>query len=63
MTWVFDDSSCYNAYADDALNASRINAKPDEKQPHIHDTMWQGNVQLDDMRKEIANHPDFTMEK
>ena len=45
VIWVFDHSSCHGAYGDDALNASRMNAKPGGKQPIMHDTIWQGNVQ------------------
>lgn len=34
VIWIFENSSCHNAYAEDALNASRMNAKPGGKQPH-----------------------------
>ena len=40
VVWVFDNSSCHNAYADDALNANNMNAKPGGKQPCLRDTEW-----------------------
>ena len=40
VVWVFDNSSCHNAYADDALNANNMNAKPGGKQAHLRDTEW-----------------------
>ena len=43
--WVFDNSSCHNAYSDDALLASRMNAKPGGKQPVLRDTMCNGQAQ------------------
>ena len=45
LIWLFDNSSCHNAYADDALNASLINAKPGGKQLCMRDTVWNGKVQ------------------
>ena len=45
VVWVFDHSSCHGAYADDALIASRMNAKPGGKQPLLRDTVWDGKVQ------------------
>ena len=42
---MFDHSSCHGAYADDALIASRMNAKPGGKQPLLRDTVWDGKVQ------------------
>ena len=45
LIWVFDNSSCHNAYADDALIAAHMNAKPGGKQHCIRDTVWQGRVQ------------------
>ena len=89
VVFVFDHSSCHGAYAEDALNASRMNAKPGGKQPLMHDTFWKGNPQsmvnrgvakgliqvltergryrkgmvLQEMRDEIATHPDFKEEK
>ena len=45
VVWVFDNSSCHNAYAEDALNANNMNAKPGGKQPHLRDTVWNGRPQ------------------
>ena len=45
MVWVFDHSSCHGAYADDALNAYKMNANPGGKQPLIRDTVWQRKIQ------------------
>ena len=45
VTWIFDHSSCHGAYADDALNAYKMNAKPGGKQPRMRNTVWQGRVQ------------------
>ena len=97
LFWIFDQSSCHTAYAEDALNANKMNAHPGGQQPLMHDTMWKGMLQsltrqvivrghpqriakglievltergcynhkmkLEDMRKEIASHPDFMNEK
>ena len=38
--WVFDQSSCHKAMADDALDASRMNVNPGGKQPLMRDTVW-----------------------
>ena len=45
VVWVFDNSSCHNAYSDDALLASRMNAKPGGKQPALRNTIWNGQAQ------------------
>ena len=45
VIWIFDHSSCHGAYADDALLASRMNAKPGGKQTKLRDTNWDGQVQ------------------
>ena len=47
LVWFFDHSSCHRAYADDALNANRMNAKPRGKQPIMRDTInpFTGNIQ------------------
>ena len=45
VVWVFDHSSCYGAYADDALIVSRMNGKPGGKQLLLHDTIWNCKVQ------------------
>ena len=31
VAWIFDNSSCHGAYADDALNVYKMNAKPGGK--------------------------------
>ena len=45
VIWIFDNSSCHNAYSEDALNAAHMNAKPGGKQPCLRDTVWNGKVQ------------------
>ena len=45
VVWVFDHSSCHGAYADDALIATRMNAKPGGKQALLRDMIWDGKVQ------------------
>lgn len=45
IIWIFDHSSCHGAYAEDALIASKMNAKPGGKQPAMRDTYWNGVVQ------------------
>ena len=45
VMWLFDHSSCHNAYANNALNAAHMNAKPGGKQPCLRDTVWNGKVQ------------------
>ena len=42
LFWIFDQSQCHMAYADDALNVNRMNAKEGGKQPIMHDTIFQG---------------------
>ena len=44
--WVFDQSSCHTAMADDALDASKMNVKPGGKQPVMRDTVNAENVQM-----------------
>lgn len=44
IVWLFDQSSCHKAYAEDALN-SRVNVNPGGQQPVMHDTMWAGAIQ------------------
>lgn len=43
--YVFYHSSCHGTFAEDALDASKMNLKPGGKQPRIHDTIWNGKVQ------------------
>ena len=44
IVWIFDHSSCHGdgAYADDALNAHKMNVKPGGKQPAMRNTIWRG---------------------
>ena len=45
IVFIFDQSSCHKAYAEDTLNASRMNVHPGGKQPRMRDTVWVGRVQ------------------
>jgi len=45
IVFIFDQSSCHKAYAEDALNASKMNVRPGGKQPCMRDTVWAGRVQ------------------
>lgn len=45
LVFIFDQSSCHKAYAENALNASRMNVRPGGKQPCMRDTVWAGRVQ------------------
>ena len=45
VVWIFDHSSCHGAFAENALNAYRMNARPGGKQPLMQDAVWQGRVQ------------------
>ena len=46
VVWIFDHSSCHGAYGDDdALLASRMNAKLGGKQALLCDTVWERKVQ------------------
>jgi len=45
VSFVFDHSSCHGTFAEDALDASKMNLKPGGKQPRMHDTIWNGKVQ------------------
>ena len=40
--WIFDQSGCHMAFAEDALNVNRMNAKEGGKQPCMHDTIFKG---------------------
>ena len=46
LTFIFDQSSGHTAYADDALNAHRMNVGDGGKQPRRRDTIWDGKPQL-----------------
>ena len=43
--WFFDHSSGHTTFAEDVLNASRMNVKPGGKQPVMHDTVYNGKLQ------------------
>ena len=45
LVWIFDHSSCHTAMAEDALDVTRMNVKPGGKQPKMHDTTWNGQIQ------------------
>ena len=42
--WVFDDSSCHVAIADDALEVGKMNVKPGGKQKIMHDMTCNGRI-------------------
>ena len=98
LFWIFDQSGCHMAFADNSLNVSRMNAKEGGAVPCMHDTVYDGKhismtkmvrnrtgdmvriprgmidilkqrgcynpkMKVDDMRKELASHPDFINEK
>ena len=35
VCWIFDQSSCHRAYADDALNVKRMNIRPETQSGQI----------------------------
>lgn len=43
--WIFDNSSCHKALANNALNARSMNANPGGKQKILRDTFYNGKVQ------------------
>ena len=45
LVWLFDQSSCHKAFAEDALNARRMNVRPGGNQPQMRDTVWGRKVQ------------------
>ena len=45
VVFVFDQSSCHRAFADNALNVKVMNVKPGGAQPCMRDTIWAGRVQ------------------
>ena len=42
LVWIFDHSSCHGAYAENALQAYKMNMKPGGKQPAMRNTVWKG---------------------
>lgn len=45
IAWLFDHSSCHCAFADDGLNAKKMNVRPRGNQPKMQDTIWAGRLQ------------------
>ena len=45
IVFLFDQSSGHTAYAEDSLNANRMNVNSGGSQPRMHDTIWDGKVQ------------------
>ena len=43
--WIFDQSSCHTAMAEDALDVSRMNVSPGGKQARLRETVWAGKPQ------------------
>ena len=43
--WIFDNSSCHNAMAEDALNVNNMNVKPGGAQRILRDTVYSGKEQ------------------
>jgi len=46
VCFVVDHSSCHGTFADDALDASKINMHRGGKQPVMHDTVKNGKMQI-----------------
>ena len=42
LFWIFNQSGCHMAYADDSLNVHRMNIKEGGSQPLMHDTIYNG---------------------
>ena len=45
LYFVFDQSSCHMAYAEDALNVEKMNKNPGGAQPKLRDTIYNGKAQ------------------
>ncbi len=43
--FLFDNAPSHKKYADDMLNADRMNVRPGGKQPVMRDTVYNGQVQ------------------
>lgn len=43
--WIFDNSSCHNAMAEDALNVNNMTVKPGGAQKFLRDTVYNGKEQ------------------
>ena len=46
--WIFDQSSGYTAFREDALNVNRMNVSTGGAQPRMRDTVWDGRMDLSD---------------
>ena len=44
LYWIFDQSQCHMAFADDSLNVNHMNAKEGGRQPLMHDTTFEGKA-------------------
>ena len=58
LFWIFDQSSCHTAYAADALNANKMNARPGGQQLLMRNTV-EGKVSVTDK----AGHCTWTFTK
>lgn len=56
LYWVFDQCSCHAAFAEDALNANKMGARPGGKQPLMRDTVWNGKPQSLTRRVLVRGH-------
>ena len=45
IVWIFDHSSCHSAMPDDALDVSKMNVNPGDKQQVMRDGWWGGKPQ------------------
>ena len=43
--WIFNQSSCHTAMAQDALDVPKMNVGPGGKQSKMHDTVWAGGAE------------------
>ena len=43
--FMFDNAPSHRKVSDDALNANKMNVGPAGRQPIMHDTIWEGQVQ------------------
>ena len=54
--WVFDHSSCHAAMADGALEVGKLNVKPGGKRKIMHDTMWNGRMMEEKLKRDEDGH-------
>lgn len=50
LVFIFDQSSCHRAYAENALNVTRMNVRPGGKQPCMQNTVWAWTCSKDGVR-------------